>query len=71
MFSKVTVYGLDFDGRGSIPYMDIDFTQHLTQSVPRAVFLEGEGGGGSGVNRTLICHTQLVVKLPVDSAQSA
>ena len=44
MFSKVTVYGLDFDGRGSIPYRDIDSSHHLTQGIPRAVFLEGGGG---------------------------
>ena len=46
MFSKVTVYDLDLDVRGSIPYSDIDSSLHLTQGVPRVVFLEGGGGNG-------------------------
>jgi len=44
LFSKLTVYYLDLDARGSIPCKDIDPSQHQTQGVPRAVFLEVVGG---------------------------
>ena len=46
MFIKVTVYDLDLDVRGSIPYWDIYSSQHFTQGVLKVVFLEGEGGNG-------------------------
>jgi hypothetical protein len=50
LFSKLTVYDLDLDGRGSILYRDIDSSQHLTQGVTRAVFLQ-VGGGDWGWKR--------------------